>query len=157
MIKIIKYWPAVAIIALVTGAVLFRTYSSSFFRYDAVAGAKSSVNDKNIIKEEDLSALTDKTTIIDLDPEALRFDKAKYDIVKIAPHTILEKRNLARLKKADRTIILYSSDLALSARIWMVLSQAGIDDLLILVTDPDTELLKHKIRPDTLSWPDSYQ
>jgi len=49
---------------------------------------------------------------------------------------------------------LVSSDASVSARMWMFLSQMGIENLFILTTDRENESFKNKFRPDTLTRPE---
>ena len=51
-------------------------------------------------------------------------------------------------------MILVSSENAISARVWMILSQIGIKNIFILPEEKDFEVLKNKFRPDTLSAPE---
>ena len=76
------------------------------------------------------------------------------DALFIAADSILSKNNLSIIRKHDGPVLLVSSETAVSARIWMVLSQMGYKNIYILTNDADSEVLKYKFRPDTLVRPE---
>ena len=76
------------------------------------------------------------------------------EVISILPDAILNKDNLNKINKFNGKIFLTSPDQALSARIWMVLSQMGIKNLYILTNDNDNETFKNKFRPDSLTGPE---
>jgi hypothetical protein len=149
-----KYLSISAVFLIVLFAVLYRSFNQSGFRYDATKLAVSSIHGSNIITEEQIAALQNDALIIELSSPGLL--KGKYlDItMKINPDSILLKKNLRKIRNHQGPVILLSSENSISARIWMLLSQKGLKNILILSQEKDFEVLKNKFRPDSLSMPE---
>jgi hypothetical protein len=58
------------------------------------------------------------------------------------------------MKNNDGPVLLNSSEEAVSARVWMILSQLGHSNIYIVTDDPEIEVMKNKFRPDTLIRPE---
>ncbi|MCU0377262.1 MAG: hypothetical protein MUC78_03295 [Bacteroidales bacterium] len=131
--KLLKqYWLVILIFVLVVLFVLLRTFSRNDFRYDAARWAEPSVLGSNIVTEEMIMNLTGEILLISLDIEAEVVEQLEEGTLIINPASILEKGNLSLIRKNKGPVILSSDDSSVSARVWMVLSQMGMDNVYIL-------------------------
>ena len=76
---------------------------------------------------------------------------ASVNTINISPDSLLSKENLNTIKNYEGPVLLFSSETAVSARIWMLLSQMGYKNIFILNNNTDNEILNYKFRPDTIS------
>ena len=105
-----------------------KSFSRGHFKNNAQKWTAGSVDHSNRITN--LKDLAGNILVIDLNEQETTSD----DAVRIAPGEILSKDNFKKLDSFDGNIVLVSEDPAISARIWMLLSQMGIKDLYILET-----------------------
>jgi len=127
-----QYWLVVTIFLIVVLFVLFRSFSRHDFRYDAARWAGPSVTGANIITEEHISALHGEILLISLGNQATVTDQLKDKTMTVNPESILEKGNLSVIRKNKGSVILFSDDSSVSARVWMVLSEMGMQNIYIL-------------------------
>ena len=116
--------------------------------------AKPSVNHSVIVSENQMSMLAGDIMLLKLDKTESLIKNLHGKTFTISVDSILDKRNLKRIFNHKGPILLISSDKAVSARIWMILSQMGRRDIFILTNDPDNEVFKNKFRPDSLTKPE---
>ena len=131
--------------------VSLRTISVGHFKSDARVMAQPSVNHSVIVSDKQLSTIAGDIMFLKFDiNERLKKDIAGI-VFTVSVDSVLEKRNLRKILDHKGPVVLLSSDKAVSARIWMILSQIGRHDLFILTDDPDNEVFKNTFRPDTLN------
>ncbi len=155
--EIIKQYRVVILILLpILILVIIRSVSTNHFKPDAKKLAEPSVLRSNLINSKELDAISGKTLLIILGEVKITGTNSFYpgEVLNISPDSILEKSNFNRIKNHNGTIILFSSNVSLSARMWMILSQMGIERLYILTEDKDNESFKNKFRPDSLTRPE---
>lgn len=153
MIPIKKYLPVIFIVVPVLIAVIIRSTGSGHFRYDAARWAEPSLSGANIITPEKLSELKGNILVINFSDDRLIhpvYPKQKA----ISADSMMTKMVMRMISRNNGPVILWSDNTALSARIWMLLSQTGIKDLYILSPDGSNETLKEKFRADTLTGPE---
>jgi hypothetical protein len=126
-----RYWLVLSIVMLAVVLVLMRTYSHNF-RYDAVRWAEPSALGSNILTEDQIPALGGNVLLITLGTDVPANDQFQDKILKMNPESILEKNNLALIRKNKGPVILFSDNNSVSARIWMVLSEMGMKNIYIL-------------------------
>jgi len=127
-----QYWLVVTIFLIVVLFVLFRSFSRNDFRYDAARWAGPSVTGSNIITEEQISSLLGEILLISLGNQAEVTGQLKDKTMTVNPESILEKGNLSVIRKNKGPVILFSDDSSVSARVWMVLSEMGMQNIYIL-------------------------
>ncbi|HUX96422.1 MAG TPA: hypothetical protein VMV47_11890 [Bacteroidales bacterium] len=149
-----KYKPIFLILLPVLILVLVRTTGINHFKTDARKHAEKSFSRSNLITAEKLSQTGGNKLIINLEKDVIKHITSKITVKSISADSILNKQNIKLLLNHDGPVIISSSDDAVSARIWMLLSQMGVENLFILTEDPEPELLKYKFRPDTLARPE---
>lgn len=149
-----RYRVVIAIVITILIVVLLRSFSIYHFKDDAAKRAIPSVLKTNIITIEKLWTLGDEILLISLDetiPSELNTFKKS---LKITANSILDKENLNTIRHFKGSVLLFSLDISISAKTWMLLSQMGCKNLYILTSEPDNEVLKHNFRPDTISGPE---
>jgi rhodanese-related sulfurtransferase len=147
--EIIKQYRVVIMVVMpVLILVILRLIGSDHFKTDAEKLAESSVNHSNIITIEKLESLQGELLLINLGNETIATHISGGKTLNIPADSILKRNNLKTIQKHNGTVLLYSSDAAISARIWMVLSQMGINNIYILAAGNDIEVLKYQFRPD---------
>jgi hypothetical protein len=127
-----QYWLVAAIFLIVVLFVLFRSFGRHDFRYDAVRWAGPSATGSNIITEEQISDLHGEILLITLGNQATVTGQLKDKTMMVNPESILEKGNLSVIRKNKGPVILFSDDSSVSARVWMVLSEMGMQNVYIL-------------------------
>jgi hypothetical protein len=150
-----KYKTLIIITIVTIILVVARTLGISHFRSDARILAQPSVNHSVIISDKQLSIIAGDIMLLKLDRnESMKVD-VQGIVISVSVDSVLEKRNLRKILTHKGPVVLLSSDKAVSARIWMILSQLGRRDVFILTDDPDNEVFKNTFRPDTLSKPET--
>ena len=132
--KFIKqYWLVILIISLVTLLVLLRTFNQNKFRYDAVKWAEPSVLGSNLLTENQAVSIEGKKLIIALGGEVTVSKPFQDGVLRMDPESILQKGNLDILRKNKGPVILYSDQISVSAKVWMVLSEMGLKNIYIIL------------------------
>jgi hypothetical protein len=130
-----------------------RTCRSGSFKYDAKKWAESSFDNSNIISLPEVDKLSGEKLIVCLDDNN-NIIGDKSTVVHISPDSVLNRKYLTLLRDHKGPVLISSSDPALSARIWMVISQTGCNDLFILSGSHNNEIFKNEFRPDTIVRPE---
>jgi hypothetical protein len=133
-----RYKIVIAVVLPILILVLIRTLGPDQFKSDAKSLAEPSVMRSNIIMADKIDALAGEKLIINLS-----------DALIIPADSILLRNNLNNVRRHNGPVLLFSTDIAVSARVWMVLSQMGYKNIYILCNDADNEIFKSKFRPDT--------
>jgi hypothetical protein len=134
----------IAIIVVVLLVVILRSGGNQF-KPDALKWAEASISGQNFITAGQIESLPGKKLIIDLDGQVM--EKGVQRTIAMPPATVLQKENTELIRKNRGPVILSSSDMSVSSRVWMILSQLGIKELYILGDKP--EVLVNEIRPDS--------
>jgi hypothetical protein len=139
--KFLKQYRFVLIIILVMGVlVVFRSFSRTSFRYDAARWAETSVQGSNLLTVDQLSTLTGEIMLLNLGSEADLSGSLQDEAVTVKPESITDKANLKLIRNHKGPVLLFSDDLSVSARVWMVLSEMGMKNIYILrVPGSETE------------------
>jgi len=148
-----RYSIVLALVIPLLVMVLIKSFTTGHFRSDASKWAESSINQTNLIMQEQLKSLEEKPLMVILD-EGKAIPDEVGETVNIPARTLLEKDNQKKLRAHTGSIVLVSADPAISAKIWMLLSQMGYKKLYILTDSTDNEVLKYKFRPDTGTVPE---
>ena len=144
----------IAILLFIIVLVSIRLFSSGHFKSDTKKLFEPSVNKANLITEERLKAIGGKQLLIYLSPGNSNNSESQNGANSIPGDSVLSGKYFKTVKNFKGTIILKSDDVALSSKVWMILSQMGISNLYILVRDNEAEVLKYKFRPDTMTGPE---
>lgn len=145
------------IIAIVLPALILltvRTCTTGSFKYDAKKWSASSFDHSNIISKSDIGKLSGEKLIVYLDNSYIKSDQTLAPEVRIPADSILIRKYLNKIRNHKGPVMIYSADPALSARIWMLISQTGCRNLYILANGNDNESFKNEFRPDTMIKPE---
>jgi len=148
-----KYIPVLIIVLPVIIAVLIRGTDTGHFKYDAERWAEPSLKATNIITPGKLSELKGDVMVINLSENPDNPTVHPYQVA-VSPDSVLSSAMLKKIGRNKGAVVLWSDDPAVSARIWMLISQTGKKDLYILQQDTLNESLKEKFRADTLISPE---
>jgi anti-anti-sigma regulatory factor len=149
-----KYGVVITVVLILLVLVFIRSFGINHFQNDAEKLAEPSISGSNIITPDQVVSLKGEKLVINLDKEITEECKVNAVVLNMSVDSILLKNNIRTIKRHAGPLLLCSSDPALAARIWMILSQMGISDIFILTSDNDNEEFKNKFRPDTLIRPE---
>lgn len=149
-----KYKVIIAVVLPILILVLIRSFGGNNFKSDAKRWAEPSVMRSNIITGEQIRALSGEKLVINLGEEGNEINGMTRDALNIPADSLFSKNNLNTIRKHDGPILIFSSETAVSVRIWMVLSQMGYKNIYILTNNADNEVFKSKFRPDTIVRPE---
>ena len=149
-----KYKVVIMIVAPILILVLFRSFSGNHFQSDAKRWAEPSVTRSNIITREKANSLSGEILIINLGGVKNTVKEVAGNTFNILPDSVLIRKNLNAIRKHNGPVLLCSSETAISARIWMILSQMGISNRYISDNESENEVCTKKSRPDTLDGPE---
>jgi len=130
-----QYRIVISIVMIVTVLILIRTFNHNSFRYDAVKWAEPSVSGSNILTADQVENLPGEKLIIDLGTSGVTDSRFKAITRGIDPQSILEKGNIRIIRRNKGPVILYTEDSSVSSRIWMILSEMGVNNLFILLPE----------------------
>jgi hypothetical protein len=139
----------IAIVLAVLIMVLIRSFGGDHFKSDAKKWAEPSIMLSNIIPAEKIGTLSGEILIIRMGEKAIDIIEASTRTLNITADSILTKEIFSFIQNNNGPVLLVSDEMSVSARIWMVLSQLGFDNIFIITDDPDNDNLKYKFRPDT--------
>ncbi|MBN1790196.1 MAG: hypothetical protein JW830_06855 [Bacteroidales bacterium] len=145
-----KYFIVLAVILPLLVLVIIKSLTWDHFRNDAIKWAESSFHESNILTTQQLNESDGQALIIELD-DRTETAGTKGEVIYIPADKLLDKDYQKKLRAAGGSIVLVSDDPALSARMWMILSQLGYKKLYILNDSTDNEALKYKFQPDTVT------
>jgi len=129
--------------------VLVRSFNPNLFKQDQGKAVEAVLNNKNSITLAQLKALNTQYVVINLGTGG-KFDSIKIkNSINIPVENLLDKANQTIFKESKNEIILYSSDVSTTAKVWVILNQLGYKKLLILTPDEQPEVFKYKFQPDT--------
>jgi hypothetical protein len=145
-----KYKIVIAVVLPILILVLIRSFSTDHFKNDIKKWAEPSVVQTNTISLEKARSLNGKSLFINLGKEMPPLAGFADKVKNIPADSVLNRDNISSILNNDGPVMLYSSDPALSARIWMLISQMGRKNIYIITADSGNEVLKYKFRPDTI-------
>jgi hypothetical protein len=148
-----KYKVILLILLPVVILVLIRSLGTNHFQSDARKHAEASFSGSNILTPEKASQLEGNKLLIIFGKDVIKHNFSA-SVKSMSPDSVLSKENISLILKHDGPVILSSDDIAVAARVWMILSQMGSENLYVLSDDPQPEVLKYEFRPDTMARPE---
>ncbi len=131
----------VVILVAVIAMMLIGSSGNGRFHHDAAKWAQPAIDQTNIIARIQLENLNGNTLLVDLSEQGNLLKDYK-GVIHVPASAILEQENQRKLRMHKGNIVLASEERALSARIWMLLSQMGYKNLYVLDEDTGNEVLK---------------
>ena len=148
-----KYKTILLIIVPIVILVIIRSFGTNHFKTDARKHAEASFTRSNMLTPEKASGLEGEKLLVVFEKDVIKHN-LEGEIISLNPETILEKKNIRKIMQHKGPVVLISSEISVSVRAWMLLSQMGAGNIYILTEDPETEVLKYEFRPDTLARPE---
>ena len=149
-----RYRVVIAVVLPILILVLIRSFATYHFKSDAVKWAEPSVLRYNIISFDKALSLPGNKLFVNLVGENGVINTPGMKSINIPADSIMNKKVLHLMNNNDGPVLIYSSEEAVSARVWMILSQLGHGNIYIVSDDPENEVMKNKFRPDTLVRPE---
>ncbi len=149
-----RYRFIIAGILALIALIILRNSGTGHFRYDARKWADPSFSGANIIDRYAINSLPGEELLVFLTPDLGSTLTFEGPALSIPYDSILSKKYRHLLGTHSGSVILYSSDISVSARAWMALSQSGFRDIFVLDPDGNEELANKKFRTDTLVNPE---
>jgi hypothetical protein len=134
--------------------VIVLIFGSGHFRYDTKKWAEPFITRSNIITPEAASLMKGQVLLVNFDLSPGQVINIIPKHVNIPADSILQKKYRRLIDSNKGPVVLFSSDVSIAVRAWTILSRSGYRNLYILTFFPDDEVLKEKIRPDTMKRPD---
>ena len=131
------------VLLVLVALVLVRTFNPNLFKKNVNEALKTST--EITVSAQDLSELKESYHIVELDTENQRFQNS----VVIPFNQLLEKENKEKLASLDGKILLYSNDISMSSKAWVILNQLEFEEVYVLSDEANPEELKYKFQPDT--------
>jgi rhodanese-related sulfurtransferase len=148
-----KYYIVLFLVLPILILVLIKTLCTGNFRNDAARWVQPSVKQSNMVTHAMLSTFTGNTLMVNLSERGDLLIKQDHAI-NIPAKFILDKNYQKKLRAFKGAILLVSENPAISARVWMLLSQMGFTNVYILSNEEGTDVFKYKFRSDTLTGPE---
>ncbi len=145
------YKIVIGILLIVLILVVIRFLNGDHFKNGAEKNALAALLKSNIISRSQVKQIEPNATFIYLGSKAEGMEPENIETITMDSEEILNKQNLQLIQKIKGSIVLVSEDQTLSARIWMLLAQKGIDNLYILTDKEDIESFKYKFQPETVN------
>ncbi|MFA5328209.1 MAG: hypothetical protein WC384_10500 [Prolixibacteraceae bacterium] len=139
----------VLILLILLVLVISRSTDQNLFKRNVNSALEKSENGSNTISPDELKARTTAYLVINLDPGRISPSISVEKIIAIPLQNLLDEANRKILKEVDGDLILYSSENATSAKAWVILNQLGFQNVYILSSGENPEVLKYKFQPDT--------
>ena len=149
-----RYRIVIAVVLPVLILITVKTCSTGIFKNDAKKWSGPSFNHSNIIWGPEIETLPGEKLIINMDKKNNSIHNRSVAEVYIPPDSIMNRKNFGTIRDHKGPVLLTSSDPALTARIWMLISQTGCRNIFILTISNDNEAFKNEFRPDTLARPE---
>lgn len=149
-----KYKSVIVVVLPILILVLFRSFGTDHFKTDAKKWAETSILRSNVINMEQTGLLQGEKLILNLGGKDSSNNYISKYAINLPADSILIRKNLKTIRKHKGPVLLYSTEPAVAARIWMVLSQMGYQKIYILTDNTDNEIFKYKFRPDSIIKPE---
>ncbi len=143
-----KNWLIIVVVLPLLILVLIRSFGAGSFRNNARKWAEPSMNRSNITDLSRMETVPGEKLLINLDSASGETRMKTVTVLHVPPDSVLSKKYLSAIKQYKGPVLLYSSDPALAARIWMIISQTGRRNIFVLVNNPGNEVFKYKFPAD---------
>ena len=139
----------IGLLLIVLILVIARTSNQNLFKQDAQNAIESATKSGNSISLVELKNLSEEYLVINLNnldnSNSTQFQNSK----NIPFENLLEKENRKILNEAKGKIILYSTDISIASKTWVILNQLDYSNIFILQSEENPEVFKYKFQPDT--------
>lgn len=139
----------IAVFTVLLILVLIRHSNQNVFRERVETAVEITKNQSNLITPDQLLNQTTPYLLIDLGNKPGSGSFQYPHAIQIPFEKLLDYTNRKVLKEARGKVILFSEDISLASKAWVILNQLGYKNVLILASAENQEALKYKFQPDT--------
>jgi len=136
------------VIVVLVILIIIRISDQNVFKEQVKTAVEATRNNGNLITLNKFRELTTPYLVIELGSESKHDSLQFQPSIKIPFEKLLDKANREILDKTEGTLILYSYEITLATKAWIILNQLGYKNMLILTTEENPEALKYKFQPD---------
>jgi hypothetical protein len=144
---------SLSIVVLVLGIllilVLVRNCDQNLFKKEVKTAVEAAQSNSITLSPDQLRKRTNPWIVVILGSEDLPDSLHLENSIHLPFKNLLDQPNRKILEEGKSDLILYSNDEAMSAKAWVILNQLGFENLFILNTGENPEVLKYKFQPDT--------
>lgn len=144
-----KFKIILLVIVVLLILIVIRISDQNVFKEPVKTAVEGTQNNSNLITPNKFRKLTTSYLVIELGSESKHDSLQFLHSIKIPFERLLDEENREILNKTEGTLILYSDEIALASKAWIILNQLGYKDMLILTSVENPEELKYKFQPDT--------
>lgn len=128
---------------------IVRNSDQNLFKQDVKTAIVAAQNDSNTISPDQLKKRTRPCLLVNLGNENIPDSLLVEKTISIPFENLLDQTNRKILNEVKGDIILYSTDVAIVTKAWVILNQLGFKNLFILSSTSNSEVLNYKFEPDT--------
>lgn len=139
----------ILIIGIILILVIFRSLDSNVFKKDVKTVVEGSQNNSNLLSIDQFRQMESSDLLINLGKDELPDSLRTKQEIQIPFENLLDKANRKKLEDVGGKLILYSTDVAIASKAWVLLNQLGFEHVFILNTETNPEEFKYKFQPDT--------
>lgn len=137
------------IIVIILVLVVARTSNKNLFKKDPQYAIDVATKSINSVSVEDLKKLSPQYMVVNLN-NADKYNPSQFErSINIPFESLLDKTNRKVLDEARGEIVLFSDDISIVSKAWVILNQLDITNVLILHPKGNPEIFKYKFQPDT--------
>ena len=134
------------LIAVVLVLVIAQTTGKNRFKQDANNAVEAAARNNFSVSVSELKSAENDYLIVDLNDSG----KAHFEnSLQIPLEKLLDETNLKKLKETENKILLVSDDNSKAEKGWVILNQLGFENVFVLSTVENEEVLKYEFQPDT--------
>jgi hypothetical protein len=146
-LKKLKFVILIIIVLLIL--VIVRNSDRNLFKQDVKSAIEATQNNSNMLSPDQLHQLKEPWMVVNIGnsdlPDSIHVEHS----IKIPFENLLDQTNRKILEGVDGKLILYSADVAIASKAWVILNQMGFKNVFILNAGGNPEELKYKFQPDT--------
>ena len=144
-----RYSKAILIITLlIIIIVVVRSSSSARFRQGSEQYALPALTENNNMMSKEVEKLESGTLLI-LDNSDVNLTNQSLERIYFSLDNAGSRDLLQSVRKSPIPVVLVANSVNIESKMWMLLAQRGIKDLVIYRESEDDTVLKYEFRPDT--------
>lgn len=130
---------------------MIRTSDHDLFKQNPQNAIKDSTDSINSILFEDLNNLSTPYEVVNINSANQSNSSLFQHSINIPFENLLDKKSRKELNKINGKILIYSDDISVASRAWVILHQLDYKDVSIILFNKNNEVFSYKFQPDTLA------
>lgn len=139
----------ILIIVVLLILVIIRNSDQNLFKKDVKTAIEVAQNNSNMISLDQLRQIKNHWMVVNIGNSDLQDSLHIENSIRLPFENLLDEANQKILEGVEGDLILYSTDVAIASKAWVILNQLGFKNIVILNTEGNPEELKYKFQPDT--------